>query len=897
MRFIFAFLLFLTSTRVLAQHNQTVKGGITDSAGHLLQDVLMLISNGARTDSVNTNISGSFTFRHLDAGTYTLLASYRDLVLHSDTLHVLGGADTLLLIPTIVIKHLPSLLEEVIVRPPPVTVKEDTIQFNAAAYRMREGAMVEELVKKFPGLNVDKDGNLTAQGKPIVKIRVNGKDFFAGDIQTALQNLPVDIVRNIQIIDDYGEQANLTGIKSGEAQKVININLQKDKNKGVLGTVTAGVGTEDRYLANLSLNRFKGDQQISLVATANNTNLNVTAIGSGRAASAAGQGASNTGITRASSLGANYRNNLGKKLIVYGSYSFSARDNNNENLLYQLDLNPLNARTTSRNSTNSSRSQNHRLNWNLEYALSPLSFFKISGSGSYTGSNSATDAVSSISRTRFFTNSRSTGTSESENAGTAANAIFNRRFARKGRNLNVAATFDYSVPAQRNRINNLLTDVDSAGIDSSFQVPLIAIKEQRQRQEGDNTTLHSGLNMSYAEPLSEQLTAELNYSVSYDRTMNRRQVYDLDTGTDVELINTGLGNDYQSSFLTSRYGLNIQSRHKKYNYLLGIILQPSELKGVNNTRAQVIQYSTTSWLPTARLSYRFSSSQTLTVNYNGVYREPEFQKLQPIVDSTNPSNILIGNPALRPEFTNRLSLSFNSSDKESGRALFSNLSYDKTLNKIINSVYNDKRSTSSTTTYVNDDGFHRVSGNATITQPFSDRRFIVSVGVLGSFDNNISYTDNQRNNGQSWTIQPNARMQLALPDVLDVELNASYGLNRTEAVYAVQRVSTNTRAFMFGISGRSFFFKDLTLGYDYSKAINLGFGGATNFNPDILNLYLEYRFLSRKSATIRLQGFDLLSQNTRIGRTVSGTTITDSKTNGLQRYFLLTFGWRLNRFG
>jgi hypothetical protein len=198
---------------------------------------------------------------------------------------------------------------------------------------VREGSPVEDLLKKLPGVSVDKDGNVTAHGKQVTKVRVNGKDYFNGDVQTATQNLPADIVENIQVIDDYGDQANLTGIKTGDPDKILNITIQKGKRTGKFGQGTVGVGNDDRYLARISANAFKEDEQVSLIGTVNNNNTNSFNLGAGGGGGgrggrggggAAGGGVSTAnGITTNRSLGFNYRNEWGKKITVYGSYSYA----------------------------------------------------------------------------------------------------------------------------------------------------------------------------------------------------------------------------------------------------------------------------------------------------------------------------------------------------------------------------------------------------------------------------------------------------------------------------------------------------------------------------------------------------------------------------------------------
>ncbi|HEX2628960.1 MAG TPA: TonB-dependent receptor, partial [Chitinophagaceae bacterium] len=307
-------------------------------------------------------------------------------------------------------------------------------------------------------------------------------------------------------------------------------------------------------------------------------------------------------------------------------------------------------------------------------------------------------------------------------------------------------------------------------------------------------------------------------------------------------------------------------------------------------------YHNTNWIPSARFVYNFARSHSLTLTYGGNSREPDFMQLQPVTDSSNLNNIVVGNPNLQAELTRTLSLQYNKFDNKSGRSLFTNLSFNQTDNKIVNSRVNNPSGTGRTTSYLNTDGFYNINFNGSITRPFSNRRFVPSFNFNANYNNNISYTDNQRTKGNNWNVRPSASFRVDLDDIIDVTANASYTIYQTTTKYATFTNTTKARTLNIGINGRNYFFKDLTLGYDFSKNINYGFSSSVNANPVILNLYAEYRFL-KKRATVKLQGYDLFNQNTGINRTIYETTITDSRSNRLARYFLLTFNYRVQKFG
>jgi hypothetical protein len=210
---------------------------------------------------------------------------------------------------------------------------------------------------------------------------------------------------------------------------------------------------------------------------------------------------------------------------------------------------------------------------------------------------------------------------------------------------------------------------------------------------------------------------------------------------------------------------------------------------------------------------------------------------------------------------------------------------------------NATKGTGRTTSYLNTNGFYGLNGDVSFTKPFNDRKFTATVSASGNFDNNISFTDNKRNTGQNWVVTPSARFRIDFTDIIDVDINGSYTINKTVTQYTTYTRSTEVRSLNFGINGKNYFFKDWTLGYDFTKIINTGYISTVNSNPVLLNLYVERRFLKRNMGTLRLQGFDLFNQSTGISRTVNGTTITDVQNERLGRYFLLSFNLRLQKFG
>ena len=343
---------------IAAVSNAQVKGTITDSASKQpISNVaigLVIKTNPTDTIYTLTDDKGHFKFDNVPASNFSLTIrnmGYRPVAKFVPVSKIEKTID----IGNVTIAVWGKIMDEVVVSAPAIVVKEDTVEYNAASFKVKDNAVVEDLLKKLPGVTVDKDGNVTAQGKSVTRVKVNGKDFFGGDVKTATRELPANIVDKIQVIDDYGDQATVSGIKDGDPDKVINITIRKDKNKGFFGRLTAGVGTEDRYQASFNGNYFNNNRQISLVGNSNNTNASLFNFGgggnrgatsmmrtglsamndmggtSGMSGMTQGGGTglinigSNSGISSTNSTGINYRDQWGKRISVYGSYSYSIK--------------------------------------------------------------------------------------------------------------------------------------------------------------------------------------------------------------------------------------------------------------------------------------------------------------------------------------------------------------------------------------------------------------------------------------------------------------------------------------------------------------------------------------------------------------------------------------------
>lgn len=885
------------------QQAYTIRGEIKDSSGLALQGVTIKIVFEKDSAVTLTDKAGLYTFSKIATTGFQLTATSSGLETFSQTYEI-NSSGIVFRVPVIQLLPASKEMEGIVIRSVrPVLIKEDTVQFDAGAYKVREGAAVEEVIKKLPGVTVDKDGNIETQGKKVARVRVNGKDFFGGDVLTATQNIPADIIQNIQIIDDYGDAATINGVKTGEPEKIININTQPNKNKGSFGNATVAAGNEGRYAGNLFINKFDGERQVSVLGAINNTNANLFNFnGGGRGGGARGANMGNesrggpggAGITLSKSGGLNFRDKWGTKVSVYGSYSFSSRSTNIISSSFSQDINPENIRKTQRESVSRNNSENHRATLNVEYHIDSLNYVKASPYLSYSNSNNTSNSRSQITNARFFTLNNNRTLSESHSTGAGGNFLFNHRFRRRGRNFSANVNLDFS---DNNSDRN--TNGTYYRIDSSRSVVRLNDTMQIQRIGTLSRNTRTNARFSYMEPLNASGTTvlELNYDWNNSFTQSMRDLIDFaDLADKTGRYNERQSNHFEYRFITNRAGVSLRGRSEKYNYSVGFQSQPSSLTGRSIGKVSATSYQNVNWVPSMRFVYHFSRNNSLTASLDGVAREPGFMQLQPVADSSNLNNIVVGNPNLVNEFTNNFSLRYNKFDSKTGNSLFVNFSYDRTDDKIVSSIFNDTTGTGRTTTYVNTDGFYGYNTNASFTRPFNNRKFVPSVSFAANYDNNISFLRGRKNTGSNWNLRPGASFRFDLDDKVDLTLRSDYTFYQTTTHFGSDSSSTiKAKTLNYGINGKNFF-GDLTIGYDFSKVINYRFNTSVNSNPTILNVFAEYRFLKAKMMTIRFQAFDLFNQNVGIVRTINSNTITDSRTNRLGRYFLLSANVRLAKF-
>ena len=901
------FKLFLASLVIsfsaFSQDGFQVNGRLVDTLGNPIARATVGAYIAGAKDTIKTvsNNVGFFLIKGIPARKFVLMVTSVGYGTNLKALTIPEGEEVLKLENYKLYPEYSSL-QEIVISTPPIIVKEDTVEYKADSFRMKPNAMVEDLLKKMPGLEVDKNGNITAQGKTVSKVRVNGKDFFSGDPKAATQQLSADMIDKVQVIDDYGDLANISGIKDGEPDKIINLQLKKDRNKGIFSRTSVGAGSSDRYALGTNVNFFNNNKQISVFGGANNNNTSTFNFdGGGGSGGGGGRGfqvriggnnqggfGGDEGLRIANSLGVNFRNDLeNKKGSIYGNYSYSTRETNVQQDVASQNFFQNTKFLNHQVSSSLSDSKSHRASLNFEWNIDSFNYVKFIPEFTTRASNSASNSLFDYIRNDLDTTSKGSNNNKSTSLAPnfSGNLIFNHKFRKPGRNLSVNINGGYnSTDGEANKIN----------VTNNY-LPIRASNILNQNVFTDNNADNFSIRFNYSEPLMKGRFLDLIYQYGQSYNSNDRATYVVDP-QGLETFSTTLSNAFETDFLRQRIGANLRTVKKKYNYTLGLNAQPINQKGYSVSRDSAYNpIKRVNMLPSANFAYNFTRNKTLRFFYNGDANQPSFSQLQPVKDISNPQYQTQGNPLLKPAVAHIFSTSFNNLNFLTGQTFFVGANYNFTSNQIVNNTIRVGGSGSQLTTYDNVDGNYSVSGFYNFSKPWKNRTYIVSFNGTAAYNNNISLIDSQRNVGKNLLLAQGMKFEFNWKDWLEIDFGGRYGLNRVRyslpgqnnVDYGSWTLTNNMR---IDIPGGWVFRSDL------EYIINRGLSSSVNQNIALLNSSFEKTIFKKKNGIFRISGYDIFKQNTSIARTINGNNIVDTRVNRLTRYFLMTFIYRFNKF-
>lgn len=891
MKHIFTLLLILSSFYVYAQKTGSVSGRVIQSKDKKPIDYASLavrnLADSSMAGAVSTTEDGRFVLKGLKPGAYRLYAAFlglknttKDFSISADKLDVILG--------DIVLEGGAIDLQTVDIKAeiPPIVVKKDTLEFNASSFKVVENAVVEDLLKKLPGVEVDKAGTVKAQGETITKVKVDGKEFFGNDPLLATKNLPADMIDKIQIIDELSDQAQFTGIDDGSRTKIINITTRKEKKNGYFGNSTGGYGSNDRYDVNANINHFDQDKRLSVVTQFNNVNKQNFGggLGGGNGGSNGGRG----GITDTKAGGFNFSDVYADQTEVNMSYFVNKSDN--LTLRNSVTQNLLGDVTTifNNNQTNTSDRLNHRLNFMIDTKIDSLTSLKVQPNLSYTNNESLNSSI----YTRDFGTYNTSGSQQLTNHNTAPaisnNILLRKKFMRRGRTLSL----NFNTNINNNDADNYNYNSETRENDSVKTVKII-----NQLNDQESESISQNTRLVYTEPLNKTLSLEFNYQNGYNHNTSNRFTYDFNPATlNYDLLNDSLSNVYENTTLTNTAGFSFNKMAKKYNWNVGMAIQNTDRKNNNITQGFVLKQNIFNYTPSAMFRYNFSNSKRLVFNYRGSTNQPTIQQLQPIPNNTNTQSIPLGNPNLKPEFNNTLRIAYNTFTVGKNRSLFVNINLTQTSNKIANSsslIESGVNQGKFAVLPVNVSGVYSGSLSSSLSLPImAENKLNFHINISSNYDRDVNFTNTLKNITNSWSINNGYRLVSNL-DKLDLTAGVNGSINR--ATYSVQP-NSNTRYYTFSpnISISYMFPGDIRWSVDADYNQNTGRGEDFDTHFTLVNSYLSKQFFKNRG-TFKAAVNDLLNENQGVSRTANNNTIRDESYNVLKRYFMFSFTYSLNR--
>ncbi|MFZ4399551.1 MAG: TonB-dependent receptor [Bacteroidales bacterium] len=900
---IFAFI----SNDSIAQNSNdyTINGVVIDSISHQAVSFASLaIVN--QTDhkiikSTTSNETGNFKFKSLSAGKFNLVISCISYGKTTKEINI-KGAEKNIDIGKIKLSRQSILLQDVVIEglSIPVMIKGDTIEFNTVFFKTDTNAMIEALIKKLPGVEIDNEGNIKAQGKEVMKIYVDGKPFFGDDPKMATRNLPVDMFEKIQLIDKKSDQAIFTQVDDGETEKIMNLITKRGKKDGLFGKFSFGAGNEERYDGSANLNWFKNARQLSIIGNINNINnirfndfasLDQTSksdknsLNKNSTSSSGIYSANSNGINKSGSVGINFRDSIGSKISFAGSYLYSESENKKDLYSSRQTFLTDSVYITNNHQKSTTNPRNHTINLQFEYTLDSMNsillnpHFKINN----TNSDQINSYISNGQNTNLFNTSDSKKTREKQTLNADIELLLRHKFKKPRRTLSLLLKVANN-PAT-NEGNNL-------SYSSYYKANILKYDTVDHYKDNTKEEINVEAKMSYTEPIAYNKVMEINYQFKQKKNISDRKTFDFNTITnEYDIPHLSLNNNYENTFQNHKVGINLKVFKYKWDYTIGAGIEPSSLISKLVDKDSTITRNLVKFSPQFILNLVPRKGKKLTLKYKGNTIQPNLDQLQPVIDNSNPLYIYIGNAGLQPEFANTLTISYNSTNLSNFNYFFSNIVVENVMDQISNSISYDSSGVQ-TTMPVNVNGNYSLNLNAGIGRPI--RKFFLNFGCNTGFINDINFLDQQRFSTKVLSLGVNSRINyngdnLSFSPIVKVLFNkAWYDLNnRPDAQYL---------NYILGFEFQANIFWNIKIGSDIQYINNTTYGMDYNLDMTIWNAFISQQIFASKKGSIKFQVYDILKQNKSMFRNTSDNYVEDIRVNNLSQFFMLSFSYSFGKF-
>lgn len=894
----------LSTLSITAQNRQSV-----DIAGKVVEEStkeaveqatvrLLSVSDSTLLGGVVSERNGAFTLKGVAPGEYLLHISFVGYDPLYQPLQITGRTNPVQLGDLALSDGTIQLNAAVVFgKAPEVSFRNDTLEFNAESFKVPEGSVLLDLLKKMPGVEVDSEGKISVNGKQIQKILVDGKEFFSSDPDVATKNLPSNMIDKVQVLDRLSEMSQLTGFDDGDEETVINLTVKAGMKQGWIGNLNAGYGNKDRYEASGMISRLYNNDQLSLLGGLNNTNSMGGGMGGGRGGFGGGQ----NGITESGNVGLNFSKEFSPQTTLGGNGRYSHSDNTTtSNQTLERYQNEGTSQLEYTNSFNSNARDNFgsdlRFDWKPDDKTTLI--FRPNFSYSKTESLSTSDgqAIDAATDTTIY-NSDSYSASKGDSYSLSGRLEFSKRLNDDGR------IFSFS-------LNGGLSDSDS-DVDNISNTFYASGKEEirDQKIKNENTGFNYRAYVSWVEPLpiGQNNFMQLTYSFSQNKQEQLKNAYNQDEYGNYTVIDTAQTQNTRNDYINQRISLSFKSVRAKFNYTIGFNIDPTYSKTerfIGDTILSTIKQNVVNFSPSAQFRFNFSQRNNLRVDYDGRTNQPSMTQLQPVPNYTNPTNTVIGNPDLKPSYTNTMNLRYQFFLPESQTALMISAGGNYGINDIVNYiVYSYADRGKRTTTYENLSGNYSGNLRLMLNTPFKNKRFTVNSTSSASYSKTASFVGSELEDG-SVTKSKSANNSLNLTERLGFDYRSSYfdvgingSINYRKADFSLNP-DQNTETFDFSVGGTTSIYLpyNFQIESDISWNTNKGYADSYQLDEVLWNASLSKSFLKGNAATLRLKMYDILQQRSNISYSSSASQQSYTQYNTINSYFMVSFIYRFNIF-
>lgn len=862
---------------------------------------LLNVKDSAMVRGVVSARNGSFTLKNVKKGSYLLHITFIGYDPLYQPLQITGKKNPVNVGKLELSDGAIELGEAVVIgKAPEVTVRNDTVEYNADSYKVTEGSVLEDLLKKMPGVEVDSEGKITVNGKEVKKVMVDGKEFFSDDPKVASKNLPAKMIDKLQVLDKKSDMAQMTGFDDGEEETVINLTVKPGMKQGWFGNAYGGYGSKDRYEGNAMVNRFVNNDQITFMGGANNTNnmgfsdlASTMFSGMGGGGGRRGGFGAGSGITSSGNAGLNFSKEFKPdKLTLGGNTRYSHSDNDARSKSDRQNILPGDSSSYDNSEAMSrTKSDNFGVDFRLEWKPDTMTqlIFRPSFSLSHSMNDNFSDATTLDNERDTVNTNKSSNYSESNGYNLNASIDFSRKLNNKGR--------VFSATLSGGNSDSYSDGMNRSDIVYFNQTDALKNSIIDQRSRYDNKGFNYRAYVSWVEPIGHNNFIQATYSISQRKQEALKNVYNQDADGIYNVLDSAYNQSYRNNFISQRASLSFKSQREKFNYTIGLNLDPSYSSSENfvgDTTLSKITRKVVNLSPMAQFNYMFDKRTNLRIMYNGRTSQPSMTQLQPVADISDPTNITIGNPDLNPRYTNNVFIRFQQFTPEKQRAFMIMANGSYIINDIVSYTSYNQETGVKTTTYKNVNGNYSGNVRMMLNTPLKNKKFSINSMTMASFANSNGYINEEKNTNRNLILSERGGIDFR-SSYLDLGVNGNIRYNATSN--SLQK-ENNQNTFNYGAGGYTTIYLPLNfkIESDVNWSTNSGYGDGFKQNEVLWNASASKSFLKNNQGTLRFKIYDILQQRSNISRSVTASYIQDSEYNTLGSYFMVHFIYRFSIF-